>query len=189
MPALPNGSWLTNLFQTVMCWHAYLLSPVNYYLDCETMHPSLRKVGGFPLEAVAFRIHPQTREYNPDPTQVEEWELETLLPFEPPLSTTSHCTAEIFCPQCDVTNVVPWLTPTQVIESDSSDTSSIRGEGLAQSGFAKKCIACDLVITREAFCANRAARDITRASQAIAKGQDAFLSYVQQSICLNSEVT
>ena len=131
------------------------------------MHPELRTIGGFPLEAVAFRIHAETFEYSPTVVQLEEWELATTLDFDPPLATSFECSIELDCPRCGTLAKAPVLT------KPAEDTG--RGTGYAQTGFGPECTLCGLRISRDALAVDNIARDLTRASKDLLAGQRTFL--------------
>lgn len=145
------------------------------------MYPELRQIGGFPLASIAFRVNPDTFEYEPSIIQIEEWELATRQNFNPPLATSFDCRVEITCPRCGTSKDVPVMTPltsapvTATEEDSENGKETWRGTGYAQSGFSTVCESCGLPISRDVFSANNVARDIARASNDMILGRKTFL--------------
>lgn len=105
------------------------------------------------------------------------------MPFDPPLSTSLDCRAEVCCPRCENTQEVPFVTLLSEIgdggdASEGLESSKERqkgGKGYAQRGFEATCTGCGLVITRDVISCNNVAKDIARASNDIIQGKKTFL--------------
>lgn len=148
----------------VMCWHAYMLNPRRWYEDCERDERIERvgRLGKFPLEQVVSSapssryldfgliseqttfIDPTTFEYNP-PRREKSPAARDTLPFPTSPETT---TFPLYCPQCMVPNIIPWLK------------SPDRPHGYCQKEFQHACVGCGLIITHDVLRVNKVCEDI-----------------------------
>ncbi|KAF8320657.1 hypothetical protein DL93DRAFT_2093994 [Clavulina sp. PMI_390] len=164
----------------LLFWHAYLLSPVSYFHDCEAMYPQLRQIGPFPLTSIAHRINLSTFEYTPTINQLEEWELVTRQDFDPPISTSLDCHVTVACPRCSELKDVPLVV--EITQASSSGegadgaSAGLTGSGYAQNGFTSECHFCGFRIDRGTLAANNVARDLERAANDADQGKRTFMN-------------
>jgi len=133
----------------LMLLHAYMLSPWNFYEDCNSTFPELKALGPFPLVPIKRLIDVDKLEIVPTTEQTTLWESCTGTQFTISMHTDTSDTIDINCPGCLSTLSVSWTNSTNT--------------GFGQIGFSNICTHCAMAVTRESLCVARFLGDLVPA--------------------------